>query len=179
MHVHGRPGTTVSIGEQVGNAVVPVANVPLSGANADRPQAVRWRCDRRTRSFVASAPGTLRRARGGFGADHDHFVPAAPERRAYLRRTRAGRRVAVRLRDRFGVGELPVSLCTTPPAARRRCRTVKIEPGKKAATARLRVVRPGRWRVRRPASKAAAACAPGCASAPGGGASGSWPRATR
>jgi lysophospholipase L1-like esterase len=146
LHVHGRPGTTVSIGEQVGDVVEPVSSVPLTSPNADRPRAVRWRCDRRTRRFLATAPGP-------FGAPESATAQVTTAscrtrlRAGVGRRARAGRRIAVRLRDHLGVGELPVSLCSRPPAGRRSCRKVAIPPGRRAMTARLRAFRPGRWRV--------------------------------
>jgi lysophospholipase L1-like esterase len=143
----GPPGKTATVSEQVGSELVPVASIPLGGGRASLPRALRWRCDRRTRRFVATAPATL----GGTETASAEVTTGSCRRRLAAslkrRRVRAGRRIALRLRDRFGVGELGVRICTRAPAARRVCRTVTIPAGSTRVVERFRALRPGRWLV--------------------------------
>jgi lysophospholipase L1-like esterase len=143
----GPPGKTATVSEQVGSQLVPVASIPLGGGTGTLPRALRWRCDRLTRRFVASAPATL----GGTETASAELTTRSCRNRLGIalkrRRVRAGRRIALRLRDRFGVGELGVRICTRAPGGRRRCGRATMPAGTTRVSRSLRASRPGRWLV--------------------------------
>src|SRR4051794_31832523 len=56
LHVTGHPGTTVHVTESAATEE-PVADIALSGEDADVSHATPWRCDRQVRRLVASATG--------------------------------------------------------------------------------------------------------------------------
>ncbi len=137
--VTGRPGTTVSVAEEGGE---PVGDVALSGERAERRRAVQWRCDRRDRRFVASAP-----AEGGGTetASAQVRTPGCRRRLALAVRPfapRRGARMLVRVRDRWRLGAVTARVCLA-----RRCREVTIPAGRPAARVRLRARRAGIRRV--------------------------------
>ena len=143
-HLRGRSGTTAVVSEQVGSRSTPVASIPLGSGAASSRRAVRWRCDRSARRFVATAPGP-------FGTQESSSAEVqTPSCRRRLRasvrrRVPAGGRAFVRLRDRWGVGGTRVSLCSRPPAGGRSCRKVGIPAGRRSTAVPVRASRPGRW----------------------------------
>lgn len=144
----GRAGTTVTVVEKVGAEYRPVTSFALGATGTGaRPRAARWRCDRRDREFVASAPGPFGTTEYAAATARTGSCRRRLKAAVSRRRTRAGKRIAVRLRDRFGVGEVRVRLCVRPPAARTSCRGVPLAPGQARRVARFRAVRPGRWAV--------------------------------
>jgi lysophospholipase L1-like esterase len=113
------------------------------------PAAAVWRCDRRERSFTATAvaaDGTLA------GASATLSTPSCRDRIALStrpRRPRALRPMIVRIRDRWRVGDMTMRLCVRAPGSRRaRCGNVTLARGERRASRPLRATRPGRWRVR-------------------------------
>jgi lysophospholipase L1-like esterase len=95
-----------------------------------------WRCDLRTRTFVA---------RQASSADAHAVVhtPSCAHRLVLVapRRARAGALLRLRLRDRWHLGDLAATVCTAAPGARPRCRTR--QPG----ALRYRALRPGLHRL--------------------------------
>jgi lysophospholipase L1-like esterase len=126
------PGTVVTIAE--GGS--PLATVTAAAAETRIPRLARWRCDRRTRELVAAADGATAAASVRTPSCRDRLAVDAPGR------ARLGHRVALRVRDRWRLGDLRAAVCVLPPGGPRRCR----ERG--AGTARLRLRRPGEWRLR-------------------------------
>ena len=132
------PGVKVSI-EDTGRALTSVT--PASAQTVLR-RAAPWRCDVRERTFTArSADGTSTSARLRTPSCRRRLALAAP------RRSRAGRRVALRLVDRWRLGGVRARLCVEPPGGPRRCRPELIRPGRRKAVTGFRALRPGGWRV--------------------------------
>jgi lysophospholipase L1-like esterase len=110
------------------------------------------------RRFAAwSCEGTLRRFTAEQTAADGSVATASAQvrtpdckRRLGLvtpRSARAPGRAAVRIRDRWRVGDVGARLCVTPPGASQACRSVKIARGRAEAVARVRVLRPGGYRI--------------------------------
>jgi hypothetical protein len=57
----------------------------------------------------------------------------------------APRGVAVRLRDRWRLGDFAVRFCVRPPGASQRCRSVQMPSGRHARVVRFRALRPGSY----------------------------------
>jgi len=130
-----RPVTSVNLGAVAGNFGGLVLN-----------RALRWRCDRLTRRFVATAhnpDGTD--DRGTFSLR----TPSCDDRLSVTvpRAARAGGRVRMVVRDRWRIGGVRGRLCTTAPDGVARCRTLIIPAGRKRVTRELRLRSSGRWRV--------------------------------
>ena len=126
------PGTAVTVAE--GGA--PLATLTAAAPETRIPRLVRWRCDRRTRALVATAAdGATAAASVRTPSCRDRLAVDAP------RRTRPGRRVALRLRDRWRLGDVRATVCVLPPGGPRRCH--ERVPG----TVRPRLGRPGEWRL--------------------------------
>ncbi len=56
-------------------------------------------------------------------------------------------RVALRLRDRWRLGDFAVRFCVRPPGAHQRCRSLQMPAGKRARTVRFGAARPGAYAV--------------------------------
>ena len=127
------PGTAVTITE----AGAPLAAVTVATPETRLPRIARWRCDRRARTLVATAAdGASAAAAIRTPSCRDRLAVDAP------RRARPGRRVALRVRDRWRLGDVRATVCVLPPGGPRRCRVRP--PG----TVRPRLTRPGEWRLR-------------------------------
>lgn len=148
LHLQGRPGATLVVSEDAGGgSLEPVAQLRLSGSGADLPRALQWRCDRRTRRILVEASNP------GGGRENASTQVQTPSCRKRLkltlapRRPLAGRRVRIRVTDRWGIGNLQLSLCTTPPGGLSRCRPQALKSGQKQLRARFRALRIGAWLV--------------------------------
>jgi hypothetical protein len=127
------PGAVVTIAE--GGA--PLATVTAADPETRIPRLTRWRCDRRARALVATAAdGATAAASVRTPSCRDRLAVSAPHR------ARPGHRVALRLRDRWRLGDVRAAVCVLPPGGPRRCR--ERGPG----TVRPRLARPGEWRLR-------------------------------
>jgi len=127
------PGTVVTVAEDG----APLATVTAAAAVTRLPRVARWRCDRRVRELVATAAdGATAAAAVRTPSCRDRFAIDGP------RRARPGRRVALRVRDRWRLGDLRATVCVLPPGGPPRCR--ERGPG----TVRPRLERPGEWRLR-------------------------------
>ena len=137
LRLHAPPGTQVTITE----GPEPVAALTAASAETDLPRAVAWRCDRRVRRFVAATPD-------GRTAAAEARTPSCRKRLDVDVRSHArpGREVDVRLRDRWGLGDVPVSVCVAPPGGPRDCEQERL--GADTLRVPARVTRPGGWRVR-------------------------------
>ena len=122
--VVGSAGEKVELAELDGRRRVPVGSVTLRRRTALLRHASRWRCDRFVRQFQASS------AQGVTTSDPVRTPSCA--RRLALSVRHSGRRVAVRVTDRFGVGDAAADLCTARPGGSRDCRKIRIAPGKKS-----------------------------------------------
>ena len=119
------PGTVVTVSEDG----APLAAVTAAAAATRLPRLARWRCDRRARALVATAAdGATAAATIRTPSCRGRLAVDAP------RRARPGRRVALRIRDRWGLGDLRASVCVLPPGGPPRCR--ERAPGTRAAAAR-------------------------------------------
>ncbi len=147
LRVQGDPGTTVTVREHVGSATAVVARIPLVTTSGGRKRAAPWRCDRLQRRFVATAPapdGSVQTATATVrtpGCAHRLEVTTSPAH------PRLGHSVAVRLRDTFRIGDLRVTVCAGPIAARATCRDVRLAPGEDDVTTSFAARTVGSWRV--------------------------------
>lgn len=120
--VSGSDGEKVQLAELNGRRRVAVGTVTVKRSRAVLRHASRWRCDRFVRRYQAtSALGTTTSA--------PVRTPSC-DRRLALTVRRAGRRVAIRATDRFGVGDVIAQICTARPGGSRDCRGFRIVPGK-------------------------------------------------
>jgi lysophospholipase L1-like esterase len=147
--VNGRVGTTVTVQEVVAGGTVPVANVALTQGSAVLPAAAVWRCDRRVRDFVATAPAPDGSIESATARITTRSCRGRIEVSTRPRRPRAQRPVIVRLRDRWGVGDVSTRVCVRAPGRHRpRCHRTDLAAGERRASRRFRATRSGRWRVR-------------------------------
>jgi lysophospholipase L1-like esterase len=146
MHFLGAEGNPVSFFECIGGRALALGR-RSSPSGTDTPfyDATTWRCGRRSRQFVATTTlldGSIVRGAGGV-----RTVSCARRFALELRRQAArGSRVRVRIADRWGIGEVRLRLCTTPPRGRIACRRVSLV--RRSFTVRyLRPAQRGRWRL--------------------------------
>ena len=139
-------GTSVQLSEQRAATTTPIGvfDIPASGM-ATVPHALTWLCDQRTRLLVASTlPPVLAAA-----ATATVTTPSCAKRLATKidRRARVGRAITITLRDRWGLGGLPLTVCVTPPGGRRHCAPWQLRRGQDRRVVRIPVPRPGGWRT--------------------------------
>ncbi|MEA2123690.1 MAG: uncharacterized protein QOI80_472 [Solirubrobacteraceae bacterium] len=135
----GPPGARVDVTDVSARPRM-VGSVTLdeTGTAAIR-HAAEWACAPRKRSFDAqgTAPdGTV------VAASTEVTTPSCAHRYAIRVRPhspRAGRRVTVRIRDRFRLGDTHVRVCARGPAHLKRCGHAPLH---------VRLARPGRWHIR-------------------------------
>ena len=135
------PGTAVTVAERIGGSLEPLATVTPEAGLTTLPRAAAWRCDRRSREFVATA------ADGG-SASLVTRTPGCAARLAVRapRRARPGDRIAVRVRDRWALGDADVRVCARPPGGGGTCTGTRA--GGEAARVHVRLARIGVWRLR-------------------------------
>ncbi len=156
----------VDVFEQVGSTRVPLRSALLStGAMAKGKLfgyatftgIAKWRCDRRERTFTATA--TL----GGVFQTEPSSVktPSCSKRFKLSAPTRAkpGRKVKIAVEDTFKLGDMKPRLCVTPPKAAKTkrkprpkkpkttCRTLNIRPAKLRGEKTIRVKAKGTWKI--------------------------------
>ncbi|HEU4973662.1 MAG TPA: GDSL-type esterase/lipase family protein [Baekduia sp.] len=156
-HVTGPPGQEVAIAEEGPDGAEPVTTVTLGpDGTRDVDRAVPWRCDRAVRRLAVRATGVAAAGESGTagpaGAIAQLRTPSCRGRLALdvrPARPRAGRRTVVRIRDRWGVGDVAARLCLGEPGHRdARCRAVRLRAGRAAVDVPVALPRPGRWRLR-------------------------------
>ncbi len=144
--VAGPEGTEVSLVELVGGRERGLGDVIVRGTTNTPGPLVRWRCDRRIRRI---------RARG-VTPDGRRLEAAVEVRTASCRhrlaaawpgRIRAGQAIVLRVRDRWGLGDLQGRICFTPPGGLPACRKLRVPARVGRARWPLHARRPGRWRM--------------------------------
>ena len=143
LRLHSPVGVPVTITEATGGGNEPViAFTPTRADNEVRPQ-LEWRCDRTLRSFTATTAD-------GRSASAEVRTPSCGSRLrlASPPRARVGRRVAVRVIDRWRIGGLEVTVCVEPPGGPGHCRIRRLREGAPRLVSGFRALRPGGWRVR-------------------------------
>ena len=103
-----------------------------------------WSCESRLRRFSAAQPapdGTPEVATAELRTPScaRRLTLAAPHA------VRAPRAIAVRLRDRWRLGDFAVRFCVRPPGASERCRSVQMPSGRRERAVRFRALRPGAY----------------------------------
>jgi lysophospholipase L1-like esterase len=143
--VIGPAGSQVQLGERRGGSTRPIATIQLGSGRADVPQAIRWSCTLRTRELVASTlpPSPPQQTVASVK------TPSCAHRLAVAipRRARVARELAIRLRDRWGIGALPVRICLSAPGARPDCHRWWVHRDTPRRTISFPVPRPGGWAV--------------------------------
>ena len=118
----------------------PVGTFTLGAARQRFRHAVRWRCDRLVRHFVATT------ADGASSPLREVRTRSCRQRLALSIRPvlpRAGRPVSVRVADRWRVGGVRGEVCLIPRRGGERCRRLRIRRGRPAATVRVGAPAPG------------------------------------
>jgi hypothetical protein len=118
----------------------------------------RWRCDRRTRTFVATATTVVQT----FTAEATDVKSPSCSKRFKLAapiRAKPGRRIKVTVEDTFKLGDMKPRICVTPPKQPRTkknrrprkpkttCRTLGINARKLIAAKQIRVKTKGTWKI--------------------------------
>ncbi|MDX6688954.1 MAG: uncharacterized protein QOG15_411 [Solirubrobacteraceae bacterium] len=140
--LRGPPGATVEVRERVGSARPLVARIGLSASGAaERRHAVRWRCDRRARSFVATVPGSAPATSSITTRSCAHRLQmiVAPGR------LRPGKAANVRVSDAWSLGGISAAVCARSGTTSAGCRTVRLRRGDATVRARVRPRSAGRW----------------------------------
>jgi lysophospholipase L1-like esterase len=144
--VSGAPGTPVTLTDIT---AAPAALAPATVGPDGRvalPRAARWSCvrDRRLQVSSVGADGRPQSAQATIR------TPSCRDRVAVALQPahpRAGRVSAIKVSDRWKVGDLAVKVCTGEPGlAPRTCATVRLAAGQLRGAARVRAQRPGRHR---------------------------------
>jgi lysophospholipase L1-like esterase len=133
--------TNVTLTEEVGDVPQPLADVKPSSGKAELRHAEIWRCDRRQRRFVATASypdGTTATSAASI------TTPACTKRLTLAATARRGR-VAIRVTDRWGVGDVPARACVAAAGRKLACHSVRIPGGRKWATLSYRARTSGLW----------------------------------
>jgi lysophospholipase L1-like esterase len=144
--VTGPAGASVQVSEQGAAGTTPIGVVQLSSSGtATIAQALTWRCDVRARTLIAA---TLPPAAPA-NASATVTTPSCAQRLqlGLARRARVGASIAVRVTDRWGIGGLPLTVCTTPPGSRRTCIPAQLAPGQGRLAVAIPAPRPGGWRI--------------------------------
>jgi hypothetical protein len=98
-----------------------------------------WSCASSVRGFTATQGADTATAQVRTPTCARRMTLAAP------RGSAAPRGVAVRLRDRWRLGDFAVRFCVRPPGASERCRSVQMPSGRHARVVRFRALRPGSY----------------------------------
>jgi lysophospholipase L1-like esterase len=140
LRMHSTPGVPVTI-EEPGRGRV--AELRPSSSRTVLRRAVRWRCEQRSRTFVATTPD-------GSSASARIRTPSCAQRLALVlpARARASSQVRLRMVDRWGVGGFAARVCVEPPGGPARCDRLGLREGGRSRASRFRALRPGGWRVR-------------------------------
>jgi lysophospholipase L1-like esterase len=143
--VSGPLGTNVQLSEQRQRSRRVITVLRLAGGSTNVPDALTWSCDLRDRQLVATTlpPVPPQQAIAIVRTPScEHRLAAAVDRHA-----RVGAGLTVRLRDRWGVGSLPLTICVAPPGASRECRPWRLDAGRPTRVLSVPATRPGGWNV--------------------------------
>jgi lysophospholipase L1-like esterase len=139
LRVHGEPGVPVTIEEQGGRVI---AELTPEAADTPLRRVARWRCERRTRRFVATAADGQR-------AEARVRTPSCAKRLVVVmpRHAGVGSTVRARVVDRWGTGGLRVRVCIEPPGGPAQCTRNRLPADRDRVPVRFEALRPGGWRV--------------------------------
>jgi hypothetical protein len=149
LQVSAPGGGTVDLAEQIGSEQKPLGQATVTGGRAVVNRAETWRCDRLTRHFVA----TLHAPDGSSeSATADIDTPSCAKRldiQANVVRNGAVSRVAVRVVDRWRVGDVPARVCAGGPLPLRKsvCRPADIARARSQTELTYRATGSGLWTV--------------------------------
>jgi len=131
LSVTGAPGASVTLSELVGDATEPIGTFPVRDGRATAPRVLEWRCDRRSRRFLATA----QRQDGELVFDSATVrTPSCAQRFTLNLRPRtgvvSGRQVSARVRDTWRGRSTAAQLCVQISRASS-CRAFNV-PGTRA-----------------------------------------------
>jgi hypothetical protein len=135
-------GGPVQLREVIAGRGGTVVRLALRDGQGERPRVARWRCDRRTRHFVATTNDP-----GDGAATATITTPSCANRLRMIvvpARLRPGQAAGVRISDTWRLGGVAATVCARSGNAVARCRRMSIRPGTRTRRARLRLLRPGR-----------------------------------
>jgi lysophospholipase L1-like esterase len=141
----GPAGISVQLSEQLPSGDRTIQVLTLGAQGAQSPQALTWRCDQRERTLIATTlPPALPQQ-----ATASVTTPGCSKRLAATIRgaARAGGTASISLVDRWRIGNLPFTLCVSPPGAATACRRWRLRPGQSRRLVGIPVPRPGGWRL--------------------------------
>jgi lysophospholipase L1-like esterase len=143
--IAGPQGASVQLSERVHHADKPLAVVQLATGRATVPQALRWACAPRKRELRAT---TLPPSRPEQAIAHV-VTPSCTRRlrTAIARSARVGAAITIRLRDRWGIGALPIQICVTPPGGPAACSRWWVHRDEPRRTISIPAPRPGGWEI--------------------------------
>jgi hypothetical protein len=146
LYFFGSQGMPVTYYECVGSASVPLGErTAMRDGYTPMYDASPWSCTRRARLFaavVALPDGTTQRGLTDIRTPScaDRFRVEAPARAA------RGHRVLVRVRDRWGIGDIATRWCVAPPGRRASCHALRLVAAQRSARRSFTPDRRGRWR---------------------------------
>jgi lysophospholipase L1-like esterase len=145
LYYFGDVGTEVRFYERVGAQSLPLVSGTISYGDHVNLLAARWRCDRLTRQFEATAIGPDGRPSSG---SFELRTPSCRDRVALTAPRQAGSdgRFRVVFSDRWSLG-LPVRVCLEAPTGRQTCELTAAPAGGGAVERDLRARTRGRWVV--------------------------------
>jgi hypothetical protein len=145
VRVAGPVGAQVQLSEQLAHGTRPLVLVRLAAGAANVPTALEWRCDQRVRDLIANTMPPAAPQRASTAARTPscaHRLAATIERRALI-----GGELTIVARDRWGIGGLALTTCTTPPGGLSHCRPWFLHNGQRRREIHIAAPRPGGWRV--------------------------------
>lgn len=146
LHFFGAAGIPVTFYERVGDRLVTLGTRTSPRDETIMRDAVKWRCARLVRRFVAAA----RLADGRLAYGEYSVRTSSCKTRLELavpRRLRPRSLGRISIVDRWGNGNVTPRLCITPPRGTRTCAKVRLRRAVSTVTRRLRARATGRWRI--------------------------------
>jgi lysophospholipase L1-like esterase len=138
LRVQGQPGVALTVRDELTGAQ---RTLTPSGEETVLRRFAVWSCAASVRRFTAM--------QGVDAAAAEVRTPTCAHRMTMAGPgpIRAPRRAAVRLRDRWRLGDFAVRFCVRSPGARERCRSVQMHRGSRERIVRFRALRPGRYAI--------------------------------
>jgi hypothetical protein len=136
LRVQAQPGVELTVRDELTGEQRTLA--PSAEETVLRRFAV-WSCASAVRHFTATQGADTATAQVRTPTCAHRMTVATP------RVSVAPRGVAVRLRDRWRLGEFAVRFCVRPPGASKRCRSVEMPSGRHDRVVRFRALRPGAY----------------------------------
>jgi len=143
--IAGPSGAKVQLGEALPSGTKPIQIVRLGSQGARVPKALRWSCDERKRNLVATTlpPAAPQDAKVSV------MTPGCSQRlvATISKQALVGRTASISLHDRWGIGDLPLRICITPPGGTPACKQSSLRSDQSRQVVRFTAPRPGGWRV--------------------------------